>query len=161
MKKVIMPIVALIYCTFLSGFAGLADYGVVIHDDYELIRSSGHQIAIWYIGDNSNKQYSDNCLISPKVVEVNYSDQYIIAKRSLLIPEKMGSTYNVSDASVSLYYIIDMDTFEIYPDMTEEEYLEKRKSLEIPEGIQLLSINRFRMIHDEGKPFSIWKFVFG
>jgi hypothetical protein len=62
---------------FITGCAGLSDYSYDVAGNYELVRSSGHQIAVI----QKNESNVPGNMIPPKVVKIAWNERYVIAEQ--------------------------------------------------------------------------------
>jgi len=73
---------------------------------------------------NSN---SGSCVVNAMVFAYGWNERYIISKQ---YPEKEDS-FQIDKTRVN-WYIVDMNTNQVYGPMTENEYLEMRNTLSVP-----------------------------
>lgn len=125
----------------LYGCAGAGDYDISLPGEYSLIRSSAHNITI------NKKQGEDvwgEALIPAKITELNYNNQYILAKQLGLkrkYPDNANNTYEIPDESKVTYWILQVDNGNVYGPLTENEFTNMKNKLSIPADMVLKSVS--------------------
>lgn len=143
MKKRFFIICTLLFLTFnLSGCfgPGMNDYTYTLVKDYRLSHSSSNDIVIFKNDDNMGIK----TVIHAKVTKVAWDDNFILAEQIPLIEETMEL-----DKTKLNYWIIDVNTEEIYGPLTKEELELKRSELQIDSSLELKEPEKFKYLRDE------------
>jgi len=141
-KKRIFIICTLLLLTFnLSGCfgPGMNDYTYTIVKNYCLSRSSSNDIVIFKSGDVGTET-----VVHAKVTKVAWDDNFILAEQIPLIEETMEL-----DKTKLNYWIIDVDTEELYGPLTKEELELKRSELQIDSSLELKDPEKFKYLRDK------------
>jgi hypothetical protein len=116
---------------------GLADFEAPLPGGYKLYRSSAHQITV----------LPSDRGIPPKVVEVGYDDDFIIAKQNHLRRRSPGNSKDTSeepDPGVFSFWIIDLRKSESYGPLTEDEFAAKRNDLAVSQSVMLRDVYDYK-----------------
>ncbi len=133
-----------IFSGLLYGCSGAGDYGTSLPDGYSLLRSSANMVTI-------NKQEGEgvwgDALIPPKITELTWNNDYILAKQlglKLNNPKDPNDTYKIPDESKVNYWILQINGDNIYGPLTDSEFVQKKKELSIPSNIILKSVSTYK-----------------
>ncbi len=143
MKKRFYIICTLLLLTFiLSGCfgPGMNDYTYTLVKDYQLSHSSSNDIVIFKNDDNVGIE----TVVHAKVTKVAWDDNFILAEQISLIEKTMEL-----DKTRINYWIIDVDTEELYGPLTKEELELKRSELQIDSSLELKEPEKFKYLRDE------------
>ena len=140
MKKIalLLIILALSGCVPMVS-PGHADFSAPLTGGYYIFRSSAHQITI------SPPKFGMP-EIPAKVVECNYTSQFIIARQQELKrrdPNNPKDSYMEPDPDGFYYWILDVKTPMAHGPLTFDEFTTMRKSLGIPEDLILKDVYEF------------------
>ncbi|EJO5347742.1 DUF3997 domain-containing protein [Clostridium botulinum] len=125
----------------LYGCAGAMDFQISLPRGYSVLRSSAHMITI------NKKKYEnslDETVIPAKVDEIVWNDKYILVKQIALKKRDTSNeddAYEIPDQSKVYYWIIQIDTDEVYSLLSYEEFMEKKKELHIPNNLILEKVS--------------------
>lgn len=152
MKKVLLStfiiillgiILGLIVFAFIISISpGQYDYSYNIVNDFELIRSSAHEIKII----PKDGYTIENEIIPTKVVEVAWNNRYVIAKQygmKKAYPEEADNTYEVPDEAVVNYWILDTESKDRYGPFSYEEFSIKLQEFNLT-NLQLKPVTYYR-----------------
>lgn len=144
MRKLLIPIVIVLVGLTLFGCAGAGDYDIELSGGYSLIRSSAHQVTI-------NKRQSEtsweSAVIPTKIVEIAWDDKYILAKQVGLKrrnPKDSKDTYEIPDESKVSYWILEVKDGNIYGPLTDKDFDEKKKELNISKEMSLKEVSHYK-----------------
>ncbi len=144
----LLPLLILILASMLLLLGcfgpGAADYSIDLPGGYHLVKTSAHNVMI-----TPNKDYNSSVdlFIAAKVVEIDFDDRYIIAKRYELVkdPTKpVDNTYEIPDETKVTYYILDTLTPEIFETYSEAEFKQLRSELSIPKSLELKDPSNYK-----------------
>lgn len=145
MKKIIISMSFLIFI-FLISCAGLGDFHIDLSDGYTVIRTSGHNVKI--VTRISEYIFSDN-IVPPKVVEVVWNDDYILAKQlELVIDPNSHNKYLIPDNKKDFYWIIVTESDEVFGPLTFEQFNTMKEELGIPNDLILKDVEDFRSLNE-------------
>lgn len=147
MKKRFFIICTLLLLTFnLSGCfgPGMNDYTYTLVKDYQLSHSSSNDIVIFKSGDVGTETVGIETVVHAKVTKVAWDDNFILAEQIPLIEETMEL-----DKTKLNYWIIDVNTEELYGPLTKEELELKRSELQIDSSLELKDPEKFKCLRDE------------
>lgn len=131
MKK---KFIGLLLLLVLTGCAGLADYSYDVAGNYELSRSSAHQVAVV----PKDGWQSDSEIIPPKVVKIAWDEQFVIAEQQLLMSDG-------EPTDEYAYWVLDTKARQSYGPFTNEEQLkEEMMKMEISSSLQLKDIEFYK-----------------
>ncbi len=116
------------------------DYTYTIVKDYRLSHSSSNDIVIFKNDDNVGIE----TVVHAKVTKVAWDDNFILAEQIPLIEETMEL-----DKAKLNYWIIDVNTGELYGPLTKEELELKRSELQIDSSLELKDLEKFKYLRDE------------
>lgn len=123
---------------------GADDFSTDLLNSYSLNRTSAHKVYISWQGGLAD----DLPCIPSKVLECAVHPPFILGKRQGLIPRSTygaNDTYEVPDPDILDYWILDTRTVgKAYGPMSFYEFMDKRRSLEIPESISLRDVYTYR-----------------
>ena len=107
--------------------AGLSDWSYRINDSYEIARSNSEEIILC--------KTDGHIFVSEYISEFCYNDRYICVKRI---------TYDHPEIPAQ-YFIVDMDTDEVYGPYTSQEDFEKEKErIKVGELNDWISTNKIK-----------------
>jgi len=139
MKKICL--IALFGLMF-TGCAPL-DFATELCGGYILGRTSSHDILIM-----PKSGWDDTTpIIPPKVVELGNDQRFIVAKQHPLkrrSPDNLQDTYMEPDRGLVNYWILDTATPIAFGPLMWDEYIEKRKELDVPDSVILKGVNEYR-----------------
>lgn len=122
---------ALAICCIAGCIIRKSDFAVPLVGNYQLVRTSAHQVSIVPVGG-----WSEGTPIIPsKVVEVAFGDRYILAKRQHLKPRSNSGVEEPVDEFD--YWILDTAAPALYGPLDEPAYADKRKELAVANSLQL------------------------
>jgi len=136
-KKILL--VAVVFL-LLSACAGMADYDVDLPSDYWVIRSSAHNIIILR-GDGT---LFEETLVPAKVTQIGWDEKFIVANQVSLQKESNESDYLIPNEKDMHYWIINYKTDEIMGPLDENQFLERKSELQIPENLKLTDVSKLR-----------------
>ena len=113
-----------------------SDFAAPLVGNYQLVRTSAHQVTIVPIGGWSEGTPT----IPSKVVEVAFDDRFILAKRQHLKP-RPNSGYEEPVAGEFDFWILDTGDPKTFGPFDEAEFGVKREELGISDRIQLRDAN--------------------
>ena len=119
------------------------DFNFPVAGDYELCRTSGHQISVTPSGGWSD----DTPIIPVKVVEIAWDDTFVLAKQQHLIrrsPSNPTDTYEEPDPGKFSYWILDTSLPKSFGPLTLEAFNETRAQLEISDELTLRDVYDFK-----------------
>ncbi len=143
MKKKLFIICTLLLLTLnLCGCfgPGMNDYDYEMVKDYRVCHSSANAIVI-YRNDDS---VGIKTVIDAKVTKVAWNDNFILAEQIPLIE----GTMKLDETKLN-YWIIDVNTDELYGPLSKEEFKSKRSELEIDSNLKLKDPEKFKYLRDE------------
>jgi hypothetical protein len=76
-------------------------------------------------------------VVRPRVIEVDWDENYIVAKRDLRTDRRRADDENEEDAEWIRWYIIDVQNETRHGPFSYESYLEQREELKIPAELEL------------------------
>lgn len=127
---------------FLISCAGLADFDIDLSDGYTIIRRSGHDVVIV---TRINEYMFSNDIVPPKVVEVAWNEDYILAKQlELVIDPNSHNNIPIPDDKKDFYWIIVTESGEVFGPLTFEQFNTKKEELGIPNDLILKNVEEFR-----------------
>jgi hypothetical protein len=105
-----------------------------LSNGYHLFRTSAHTIVI-----SRQASRHDTPLIPAKVVDYDFDDRFILAKRQRMQrrSERPNESYELPVPDAYDYWILDHSTESLYGPMSLDEYNEERKRLGVPWTIRL------------------------
>lgn len=117
---------------------GIQDFSKNITNDYELVRSSSHNIII-VPDDGWNNEIA---IIPSKVLRLNDYEDYIIAERQGLTGK---SQYEIEtpDENVKDYWILDTENNWVLKNLNFSDFQRKLDSLKIPKDIELVDVSEY------------------
>ncbi len=152
MKKTLLIIAIFLLLGIILGVLGAAfiilvspgqyDYSYDIVNNFELIRSSAHDITII----PKDRYSTENEIIPTKVVEVAWNNRYVIAKQygmKKAYPEEADNTYEIPDETVVNYWILDTENKERYGPFSYEEFSTKLQEFNLT-NLQLKPVTEYR-----------------
>ena len=112
----------------LSGCSGVGDYESSLGNGFQLFRASAHKVFITYNPDGDSREN-----ITPgKITEVNYNQEYIVAKQLELKDDiNTVSTIEVPDGTSVKYWIIKKSSLETWGPLKHDRYQQKIDELNI------------------------------
>lgn len=138
-----LPFLVVTACAGAFG-PGAADYSYRVAGEYQLIRSSGHQISVRPLfgettqyGGGTKTVYTD--AIPPKVVKIAWDDRFVIAEQQGLkrrSPNDPNDTYE-EPANVFFFWILDAKIKRSYGPFDEATFVAKKKELGVPESLKM------------------------
>lgn len=136
-------ILGLLVFAFIIGVSpGQYDYSYDIVNDFELIRSSAHEIRII----PKTGYTTENEIIPAKVIEIAWNNRYVIAKQHGMkraYPEEADNTYEIPDETVVNYWILDTENKERHGPFSYEEFLIKLQEFNLT-NLQLKPVTYYR-----------------
>lgn len=159
-KKVLALILFLVNIMFiLTGCfgPGALDYSYDVAGDYQLVRSSAHEIKV----TPKSGWTEDTPIIPSKVVEIAWDKKFVIAKQQGLkrkYPDNPDNTYMEPDENVINYWILDTEKPygplnekeknllkpKIYGPFNKEQFKEQRSLLKVPEVLILKDVKSYK-----------------
>lgn len=134
-------IMLLLLLIILQGCAGAGDYDIQLPGQFSVVRTSAHQVTI------SPKESSHSWgspVVPAKVVQVAWNEDYILAKQwGLKQDPSKSSFYEIPDQTKEYYWIIHINSKEVFGPLDSDEYIEKKKELAIPETVQLKDLDKY------------------
>lgn len=119
---------------------GISDYAYDVGTDYELVRSSAHQISI-RPQDGNNVTWPK---IEPKVVEIAWNERYVAAKQLGLKRRSENDSYMIPDESITNYWILDTIEHVLYGEYDLSAFNQKMEELGLSNTLILKDVNSFR-----------------
>ncbi len=136
-------ILGLLVFAFIIGVSsGQYDYSYDIVNDFELIRSSAHEIRII----PKTGYATENEIIPAKVIEIAWNNRYVIAKQygmKKAYPEEADNTYEIPDETVVNYWILDTENKERNGPFSYEEFSIKLQEFNLT-NLQLKPVTYYR-----------------
>lgn len=152
MRKIIKCLISIILIANIHGCVVAtpkSDYKMKLTNNYELWKINPNKVVI-------RMPDGDGGLItktSGKVIELDYNDEYIIARS---IP-----TYKIDGMELDNYkekeeyiesipeeeyefWIIDIEKDEVYSPLNEDEFYKKRKEILVPESMELKALDTYK-----------------
>ena len=87
---------------------------------------------------------SKNITIVPeKVTRLGFDETWLLAERQVLKTKYEDSLQNAEGRVVN-FYIVNMESDEIFGPMNEDDFIHARKRLEVPHKIELKESNNYR-----------------
>ena len=121
---------------------GVQDFHAKLCGDYSIYRSSAYHIMI------SPGSYNDTIPHIPtKVVEVGHDNRFIIAKRNELerrSPNNPNDTYMQPTPDIFDYWILDTKIPKVYGPLTQEEFVQKRQELGVPDNVVMKDVYEYQ-----------------
>lgn len=152
MKKIALVTFIIILLGIISGLlvfafiigvsSGQYDYSYDIVNDFELIRSSAHEIRII----PKTGYATENEIIPAKVIEIAWNNRYVIAKQygmKKAYPEEADNTYEIPDETVVNYWILDTENKERNGPFSYEEFSIKLQEFNLT-NLQLKPVTYYR-----------------
>ena len=127
----------------LAGCPGLADYSYDVAGNYELSRSSAHQVSV--IPKDGWSDESE--IIPPKVVKIAWNEQFVIAEQQILQPRTPNDpTDSYEEPSNEFaYWILDTTNRKSYGPFIDKEQLKaEMKRMNIPETMKLIDVESYK-----------------
>lgn len=127
----------------LVGCAGMADYSYEVGDDYELWRTSAHEIHV--IPKDGWQDKSE--IIPAKVVRIAWDEQFVIAEQQLLQRRSSNDpTDSYKEPSEDFaYWILDTTAKKAHGPFVDEEVLKmEMERMKIPLTLKLKDVESFR-----------------
>lgn len=116
------------------------DYPYNVNDDYQLVRSAADDVKIF----NPNSSKEDNLIIKSKIIEIAWTDRYIVSKREGLKRRSDNSDSNqATNEKVFDYWIFDTENSKVYGPLDDEAFEEQKEELGIPADLKLKDINLY------------------
>ncbi len=115
----------LLFCiiTSLLGCAGVQDYEIDIGEGYLIERLSSHQIVI-----TDDHKF----VISAKVIEVGYNEEFIIAKQiGLMDDPELSNSYQILNENDVRYWIVNKKNKQIMGPLVNSDFQQKLTDLNI------------------------------
>ena len=141
-SALILLIAVILGCQPVAFGPGLQDFSATLPHGYFIHRTSAHQIMV------APQSWSpDTPIIPTKVIELDHDNRYIIAKQQLLerrSPSNPNDTYEQPKPGAFQYWILDMQTPEVYGPLTVEEFDRERTRLAVPSELQLHDVYDYR-----------------
>lgn len=86
-----------------------------------------------------------NDIVPPKVVEVAWNEDYILAKQlELVIDPNSHNNIPIPDDKKDFYWIIVTESGEVFGPLTFEQFNTKKEELGIPNDLILKNVEEFR-----------------
>jgi len=121
---------------------GAGDFSAKLCGDYLLFRTSAYHIII-----SPQNCDSTTPIIPTQVVEVGHDERFIIAKRNELerrSPNDPNDTYMQPTCDVFDYWILDTHIPKVYGSLTQEEFVQKRQELGVPDNVVMKDVYEYR-----------------
>lgn len=144
MRTVLLLVLALLLvaCDPVTFGPGAADFSAPLPGDYFIHRTSAHQIMVAPSGWNASTP-----IIPTKVVELDHDDTFVIAKQQHLrrrSPNDPNDTYEEPDPEVFSYWILNVQTPEVWGPLTDDEFQDKRGKLGVDPLLSLHDVYDYR-----------------
>ncbi|WLR44452.1 DUF3997 domain-containing protein (plasmid) [Bacillus carboniphilus] len=133
MKNHLLTITILI---LLTSCAGVGDYEISLGGNFELVRANNKHVMVTYNSDLSP------IIIPAKVVEINYNNDYIIAKQLGMKADEEDPDFEILDETDVNYWIVEKNAITAIGPLNEEDYKLKLEKLNI--DLELKPAKSFR-----------------
>ncbi|MFA9398047.1 MAG: DUF3997 domain-containing protein [Clostridiaceae bacterium] len=143
MKKRIFISFIMVFLIFnLTGCfgPGINDYHYFMVKNYEIDHSSTRYVKIL---KNDNHNIGCKSILNETVTKVSWDDNFILAEQT--VQKKATDT---SDNQKINYWIIDVNSEEVYGPFNEEEFNTKRNELSVNPSLQLNDPEKFKALED-------------
>lgn len=135
-NRYLILVVTLLF--ILTSCSGTADYSIDLPGDYSVVRTSAHQVNI---SPKEDENIWGSDVIPPKVVEVAWDGNYILAKQYGLIDDPDSSDgYQIPDIDDVHFWIFNYKLGEVYGPLDEENFSRKKNELGISKNVILKEI---------------------
>lgn len=122
---------------------GTSDFHAPACGGYSIWRTSAHQISV--VPDDG--WTASTPIIPTKVIECDFDDRFVIAKRQGLkrrSPGDPNDTYEEPDPSVFDFWILDTSAPKVFGPLSEAEFNRMRTELRVPTKLRLKDVYEFK-----------------